>query len=618
MTERTLTSRRRRASALLIAGAVAIAGAMIAVFVGFLSAEDSFNDAGRAAAASRERARAAFEVLEAVANAETGHRGYVATSNLEFRAMFVNNQAESWRAIALLQSTTRGDPLLEPAAARVVEAARRRLDYCGRAVALTDSGRHDQAIGMILSPRAGETSSQVRATIFSLVDAADSQAISFSEHAAERDLQMDRLALAMMMLALVACSVTGWAVLQERRSWQDMHAVLARANADLEAARQRAVESDSAKGRFLATASHDLRQPLHAISLYLGALRRRVTTPDTQAILANMDRATQSMIGMFSALLDLARIQSGVHQPLFETVALAESFARVRAEFDDADIEVEPTELCIRSDPRLLESMLRNFVSNALKHGDGWARIEAAQTLGGVTIRVLDRGPGIPPDKRDEIFHEFTRLPGTRTEGLGLGLAIAKGLADQLGLRIIIEPRAEGGTCFAVVAPEAQPGAQADPAEAELPPFALRDVPVIVVDDEALVREATAETLRDAGAIVQTAASVEELDTLIDQGAKPRVLVMDYRLDGELRGLEAATAARARIEPTPAVIMVTGDTAPETLTKLHESGFVAVNKPVNPYRLIGITAIAAELTHGTLRGPPRQDESDENAARGGR
>ncbi|MGE3143284.1 MAG: ATP-binding protein, partial [Hyphomonadaceae bacterium] len=494
------------------------------------------------------------------------------------------------------------DAILHAPISKISEAVKERVDYCAPAVALRDRGDRRGAVALLLADATPRTAAAVRAAIFQFIDAADTLSLRLAGQARARQLNSDRLALALAGFGLAACLLAVWSIVQERNSWREAQQAMVETNEALERARAEAIASDAAKTRFLATASHDLRQPLHALSLYISALERRVDTPETRKILSNMERATRSMTGMFASLLDLARIQSGVTKPEFTDLSLQDAFTRIGAEFADGSVEIIPSSLAVRADPHMLEGVLRNFITNALKHGGGWARLEAQRVSGGVAISVTDRGPGVPADKAALIFEEFAQLD-PRAEGLGLGLAIAKRLCDLLHAQLSVTAAPEGGAVFTLVLTEALTGAAQDSVAAEPPaPHALADAPIIVIDDDALALEAVAQALRDAGAQVRTGASVADLEALIAEGATARVLVMDLRLDGEFRGVAALNMARARMRPKPAAVIVTGDTAPETLAMLQASGYAWIVKPVQRGELIAIVTLAAAMaTHAAER-----------------
>ena len=394
---------------------------------------------------------------------------------------------------------------------------------------------------------------------------------------------LDRLAIALGLLALIGATLAIFALRREREQWRLAHAAA-------EEARAAAAASDLAKSRFLAVASHDMRQPLHALTLYLNALERRVEGAEARDILTKMDRATQSMVGMFSMLLDLARVQAGVVTPEIVDAPLQDVIDRILAGSATGKVEAAPTRLAVRTDPLLLERILSNLVVNALKHGGGKARISARAEDGAALIEVADDGPGIPLGDQERIFEEFVRLEG-RGDGLGLGLAIVKGIAGLLGIAVDLDSAPGQGTRFRLRLPLA--GAARALAQTSIADQSLHEAPVLVMDDDPLAREAMAATLRDLGAEVRACRDGEAVAAALDQGYRPRLLLLDLRIDGDLQGIEVANSACARLGDAARAIIVTGDTGPEALAALRASGHAFHIKPVDPRDLSA--AAAAQL-----------------------
>jgi signal transduction histidine kinase len=211
------------------------------------------------------------------------------------------------------------------------------------------------------------------------------------------------------------------------------------------------MNGDDAKTRFLTAISHDMRQPLHALLLYLGALDRRVHDEEARAVLAKADRAAQSLTDMFESLISLARLEADKIEPEVIEVSLQQLFDDLADKV--AGVRVDETRLSVRSDPVLLEIILRNLIANAITHGGGKAYLSAHEDGDMVEIAVRDGGPGIATEDQDRIFAEFTRLDSAPVDGLGLGLTIAKGLADLLGHAIAVRSALGAGATFVVRAP---------------------------------------------------------------------------------------------------------------------------------------------------------------------
>jgi signal transduction histidine kinase len=211
------------------------------------------------------------------------------------------------------------------------------------------------------------------------------------------------------------------------------------------------MESDAARARFLKAISHDMRQPLQALMLYLSALDRRVPEGEARAILRRADQSAQALVSMFDNLTVLARIEAGKVEPALEKVSLQDLF--------DAAVDREPaavadtTKLYVKSDAALLDQILRNLVSNAIKHGGGAARLSAAECDDKIEIAVSDEGAGIAAPDHARAFEQFERLDGASPDGLGLGLAIVRKLSDVLGHEVELSSARGQGATFIVRAP---------------------------------------------------------------------------------------------------------------------------------------------------------------------
>lgn len=398
-------------------------------------------------------------------------------------------------------------------------------------------------------------------------------------------IQLDIIAIALAALTLVASALAIFALRREREQWR-------LAQQATEEARAKAAASDLAKSRFLAVASHDMRQPLHALTLYLSALERRVESEEARDIIKKMDRATQSMVGMFSMLLDLARVQAGVITPEPTDVSLQDVIDGLVAENPSGKVDAKSA-LTVHTDPTLLQRILANLINNAMKHGGGKAELTTRAESGYAFIDVADNGPGIPLEDQERIFEEFVRLEG-RGEGLGLGLAIVKRLTDLLGIELTLKSAPGQGTRFTLKLPLAtSEGVRREDHGKE---GALRGVRVIVMDDEQLAREAMAATLEDLGADVRACANGEQVFAELDNGFTPRLLLLDLRIDGAWRGIDVAHRAVATVKPPPRAIIVTGDTGPEALAALRASGHAWLIKPVDRNDLLAAAAAQLQLS----------------------
>jgi signal transduction histidine kinase/ActR/RegA family two-component response regulator len=370
-----------------------------------------------------------------------------------------------------------------------------------------------------------------------------------------------------------------------------------------EQAREAAEEANIAKSRFLAAAGHDLRQPLHALGFFVDALQEHSLPADGRAVVTNIRRSVDAMEDLFNSLLDVSRLDAGIVRPRVATIALAPLMERVRLEYQpaaaqkDLSLAVPRNSLFVRSDPVLLERIMRNLVANAVRYTDrGRVVLGARRTGGAVRIEVWDSGRGIPKDKHREIFQEFRQLDNPqrdRRKGLGLGLAIVERLVKLLDHPLELRSQLGKGSVFAVTVPR---GRREDfvPGEADGQIYVDRDVAnslILVVDDEPDVRDSMVALLGKWRCEVIVAESCEEmLNKLVSIQRLPDLIVSDYRLQGEENGIEVIARLREEFNSQVPALLITGDTGMEQLREVEESGLHVLHKPLNPSRLRALIA----------------------------
>jgi signal transduction histidine kinase len=356
-----------------------------------------------------------------------------------------------------------------------------------------------------------------------------------------------------------------------------------------------------AKSRFLAAASHDLRQPLHALGLLLGQLSGHMRSAEGARLAEQIDAAIASMNELFNALLDISKLDAGVLSASVTEFPIAQVLRRIERTFAETardtglSFKMVPSSAWVRSDPILLERIVLNLVSNAVRYTTSGGVVVGCRRRGDtVRIEVWDSGPGIPAGQRSNIFGEFYRLAGANTPGgLGLGLSIVDRLCNLLGHRVDIHSHVGKGSRFSVTVPAAEPHAAAEP-QAPLPAIAdpARGKRVIVIDDDALVLEGMRGILQSWGCEVQTTVSGDAaLAALAQIGGSPDLIISDSHLADGMTGLEAIASLRAATgTPIPAFV-ITGDTTPERLREASAGGFYLLHKPVSP------AALRATLNH---------------------
>jgi len=360
--------------------------------------------------------------------------------------------------------------------------------------------------------------------------------------------------------------------------------------------RDAAERANIAKSKFLAAASHDLRQPLQSLALFTSALDEMSKYPEVTRVVGNINASVRALEELFNALLDISRLDAGVLQPSMRHFRLQEVFARLlndyvpETERKGLRLEVSPCELVVRSDSTLLERILRNYVSNAIRYTlEGQVRVSCEQRGERVRIEVADTGIGIPADQHREIFSEFYQIGNPerdRTKGLGLGLAIVDRAARLLAHTIGVESTPGAGSCFFVEVPlgdEEEIVAEAPAADTRTADLA--GLKVLVVDDEISIREGMQALLAQWGCEVALAASEEEAVAAARVWGTPGAIVVDYRLGEERTGVQAIDRLRREFGASIPVLIISGDTAAERLREVSATGYQLVHKPVQPAML---------------------------------
>ena len=359
-----------------------------------------------------------------------------------------------------------------------------------------------------------------------------------------------------------------------------------------------AEKANIAKSKFLAAASHDLRQPLHALSLLAGALAERIQYEEVRGIVDKIRAAVAALENLFNALLDISKLDSGVLQPCIEDFQLQPLFERMENDYrPEAEqkgllFDVDNCgDLVVRSDTILLERIVRNFVSNAIRYtNEGSVKLTAREDDGHIAIMVTDTGLGIPEEKQGVIFDEYVQLDNPerdRDKGLGLGLAIVSRIAHLLGHELHLESTEGGGSVFRVDVPLGENAKLAQPSVAMVSGFdqELHGMRVLVIDDEKSILEALKVLLTGWGCEVITAETVDEAKQQLDSNdAAPDAILSDYRLRENITGIEAIKAIEARFERKLPALLITGDMNIEQSSKEAEE-YRLLHKPVQPARL---------------------------------
>ncbi len=400
----------------------------------------------------------------------------------------------------------------------------------------------------------------------------------------------------------------------------------------LEQAKLEAEQANRAKSRFLAAASHDLRQPLQTIAFVQGLLARTVQGEKAQNLVQRLDDTLHAMSAMLNALLDINQIEAGIVRADIVSYPLNDLFDRLRDEFayhvqaKGLVLRVVPCGQSIRTDPRLLEQMIRNLLSNAIKYTrSGKVLLGCRRRAGSISIEIWDTGIGIPDAELQTIFEEYHQLDNAareRTQGLGLGLAIVQRLVALLGYKVHVRSRLGKGSVFAIEIALPVDGVGTPVPRASdvtngpvAPAVAGRGCKILVVEDDPDVRELLALLLEAEGHHVTTSFDGFAALDMVEKGIlKPDLVIADYNLPKGMDGLEVAARLRRTSGRAVPVIILTGDISSRTLTEIARSDCVHLSKPV---QLKKMTAVIEKLLMvpepaqaGTVPTPSPEESSE--------
>lgn len=367
-------------------------------------------------------------------------------------------------------------------------------------------------------------------------------------------------------------------------------------------ARADADSANLAKSRFLAAASHDLRQPLQTIRLLNASLMKLAGDPQLTALIERQSEAIGIMTRQLNGLLDISRFESGTVERQLTDVEILEVFDELRREFEpltrsrQLSFKVEPIDLVLLTDRTLFRQLLENLLGNAVKYTDqGGVELRAFETEDSLEIVISDTGVGIPEDKLDRIFDEYYQLDakGQRRMGVGLGLAIVREVARLLGYSIEISSTLGQGTKVVLRIP--RENLVANRAEAPQPEPAPSDSPndkphLLLAEDNDSIRRAMELFLTLEGYRVKSAATAEEAEKLLEEANGNEILITDYHLDGSKTGMDLAAFAR-RLFDRFCVIVLSGDLS----SVARDAAFPAthtrfLSKPVEIQTLVGAIA----------------------------
>jgi len=379
---------------------------------------------------------------------------------------------------------------------------------------------------------------------------------------------------------------------------------------DLLRQKELADAANRTKSTFLASASHDLRQPVHALGMFVGALRDRPLDEASARLVRQIQNSVGALDSLFAAILDISRLDAGViesHPCAFAIQPLLERICR--DEMPEVDrkgiaLRLVPCSLTVQTDPVLLERVLRNLVSNAVRYTDSGRVVVGCRRGARLSIEVWDSGRGIPVDQQDLIFQEFYQignLERDRARGLGLGLAIVQRLTRILHIPMRMQSRVGKGSVFKLSVALATGREAVIEQPRDISPAPHRALFILVVDDEVAIQEAMHALLTGWGhQVVATGSCAEMLDRAATFTSTPDLIVSDYRLRNDEDGIAAVERLRSEFNSDIPAILITGDTAPDRIREAMTSGCLLMHKPVSNNRLrAAIVNLAIEASVDT-------------------
>lgn len=369
---------------------------------------------------------------------------------------------------------------------------------------------------------------------------------------------------------------------------------IADATAQLLEKKEEAERANQAKSRFLAAASHDLRQPIHALSLFVAQLAQGEHTPGTRELIRNIEASVGALDDLLHALLDISKLDAGVMVPAVSAFPIADLLKRIATDYGNAArkkglrLRVADSRLWVRSDPLLLERVLVNLVANAVRYTEqGGILIGCRRRDGRVRIEVRDSGIGIPVESQRVIFHEFVQLDDAEhSSGLGLGLAIVDRLARLLGHQVRVDSMPGKGSVFSIEVPIAAAAAQTAALQTDSIIGLLEGRSILIVDDDPLVRQSLRGLLESWGCTVICAQNAEQaLAACPRQGPWPDLMVCDFRLRADVDGIALIQRMRSGCGCAVPAILVTGDVNTDVAARAQRVGLPMLHKPVRPAKL---------------------------------
>ena len=355
-----------------------------------------------------------------------------------------------------------------------------------------------------------------------------------------------------------------------------------------------AERANKAKSLFLASASHDLRQPLNAMQMYIAALQSKVKDKEILRIIEDINSVSISTARLLNALLDVSELEAGAIKPRFESfsvnnmlISIFQSFLPL-AKDKGLNFRVVPSSLYVRSDPALLERILGNFMSNAIRYTNKGSVLIGCRKRGDkVVIEVWDTGCGISDDQMSLIYEDFYQIENKerdRGKGLGLGLALAKRLSESLEHKIVSKSTFGSGSCFSVLVNIGEKTVDENQDESFMNIMNLSGVNILLVEDDMDVLKATKQLLESWGCKVKTARNKDEVMNLIKENPydNPDIILADNRLPGDASGIDITYLIQEKLQASIPCVIMTGDVERNHVQSIIDQGFPVLLKPIQP------------------------------------
>lgn len=387
---------------------------------------------------------------------------------------------------------------------------------------------------------------------------------------------------------LFMASVLVGLILFKLWEWRHLHAM----SEELTRQREIAQQASMAKSTFLAAASHDLRQPVHALGLFLEELRSRFGRSDQTV--TYMQNSLDAMHGLLESLLDLSKLEAGVVQPDIINFPLTDVLNRILNSFQKVAeskglvLIVDSCDINVKSDPHLLYCILSNLVGNSIKYTQtGQVNLKCSVIDKKVLFEVIDTGLGIPEDEQKNIFREFYQLRNRphHVGGLGLGLAIVEKLSGLLDFTIKLESSVDKGSRFYFELPVADLSNVVSLSMFPRLESEFNGKRVLVIDNDEAILESLSKLLMSWGCAVGISKSYQEASMQIRDNGSPEYMIVDFDLDGLYNGVETINHLRSQLNNACKCLIISGSATKESLQAIHSVGLAVLNKPVAPARL---------------------------------